>query len=168
MTEPSNTKRTGRGPRALAALLPKIAEPTVRRQGFSAIEVVTRWPEIVGAELAENCVPERVTYPRGARMDGTLHVLASGAMALELQHLEPVLLERINNFCGYRAIGRIAIKQARPMTRQKPPPRRVPPPPDAARLAKIESQTGNISNEELRKALVRFGSLLETDRNSSK
>jgi len=168
MAQPPKTKWTGKGPRALAALPAKIAEPAVRRQGFSAIEVVTRWPEIVGESLAESCTPERISYPRGARMDGTLHVSASGAMALELQHMEPVLIERINNFCGYRAVGKIAIKQAQPVRRRKPAARRLPAPPDAARLAQIESQTEKISDDELRKALTRLGCLLEIDGKSRK
>ena len=112
-------KYRGKGPRALGALLPKIAAPAVRRRGFTAVEIVTRWDEIVGSALAADCSPERISFPQGARMDGTLHILASGSMALELQHLEPVLVERLNNFCGYRAVARIAIKQASHRVRKK-------------------------------------------------
>lgn len=161
-------KRWGTGARALGALLPKIAEPAVRKRGFTAVEIVTRWDEIVGSELAADCSPERISFPQGARMDGTLHILASGSMALELQHLEPILVERLNNFCGYRAVSRIAIKQASQRVGKKTMPRKPVPPLDAAKLAKIESHTSKIADENLRNALNRLGGALENHKITSK
>ena len=161
-------KYRGKGPRALGALLPKIAAPAVRRRGFTAVEIVTRWDEIVGSALAADCSPERISFPQGARMDGTLHILASGSMALELQHLEPVLVERLNNFCGYRAVARIAIKQASHRVRKKSTSRMPLPPLDAARAAKIESRTGKIADENLRNALTRLGGALENRKSAAK
>ena len=158
----------GKGARALAALLPKIAEPAIRRRGFTAVEIVTRWEDIVGAALAADCTPERISFPQGARMDGTLHILASGSMALELQHLEPVILDRINTFCGYRAVNRVAIKHVSSRARQKTAPRKRLAAPDPARLARIESRTGGIADENLRTALNRLGSALENGGNTTK
>lgn len=144
------------GPRALAALLPKVAGPALRRRGFAAVELVARWPEIAGATLARDSTPERLSFPGSARTGGTLRVRASGSMALELQHLEPLILEKINFYFGYNAVERITIVQGPP--RKAPPP---PPPPPApltpAEAIEIESQTATIGQEQLRGALNRLG-----------
>ena len=101
----------GRGPRALAAVLPKVAEPAVRKRGFSAVEIITGWAEIAGPALAADSMPEQLVFPRGARTGGTLHVVASGAVSLEIQHMAPVIVERINTYFGYAAVARIALIQ---------------------------------------------------------
>ena len=82
---------------------------------------------------------------------------AGGPLALELQHLEPLVIERINRYFGYRAVAKLSFVQA-PATR---PPRRAtnaPPPepagPDAARLA---ASLGGIEDEALRAALAGLG-----------
>ena len=158
----------GKGPRALGALLPKIAEPAVRKRGVTAVGLGTRRDETVGAALAADCSPERISFPQGARMDGTLNIVASGSMALELQHMEPVLVERLNNFCGFRAVARIAIKQASHRVRKRAVARPALPPLDAAKSAMIESRTGKIADENLRNALNRLGGALEIHRNAPK
>jgi hypothetical protein len=89
-------------------------------------------------------------------------------MALELQHLEPVLVERLNNFCGYRAVARIAIKQASHRVRTRSITRKPLPPLDATRAAKIESRTGKIADENLRNALNRLGGALENRKITAK
>ena len=156
-----NSSRTvwrGRGPRALAALLPKVAEPAVRKRGFSAVEVITHWTEIVGAELAADTAPEKLSFPRDARRQGTLHLAASGSVALELQHLEPVIIERINTYFGYGAVARIALTQGgaprAPAPRPEPENGKVPP----ARIAEINDSTDRVDAAPLRDALRRLGS----------
>ncbi len=111
MTKGPTTKSWGKGPRALAIVLPKVAEAALRKRGFSAVEIITNWREIVGPELADEASPDRLAFPRGARSQGTLHVTAPGAVALEIQHLEPLIIERINTYFGYGAVCRIAVTQ---------------------------------------------------------
>jgi len=150
----------GRGARSLAAVLPKVAAPALRRRGFAAVEIVTGWPGIVGAALAAETAPERLSFPSGKRLDGTLHVRASGALALEIQHLEPVILERINGYFGYRAVARIALAQG-PLPARRDQPARGTPPPSAANRAAAEQQTRGIGDQALRRALNGLGAAVE-------
>ena len=60
--------------------------------------------------MAEHSCPEKVSYG-GALGQATLHVRVDGGFATELQHLEPVVLDRINTYFGYRAIGRLSMVQ---------------------------------------------------------
>lgn len=81
------------------------------RRGFAEPQILTRWPEIVGERLAGLCTPVKVSYPRGSGLGATLVVHAEGALATEVEHLAPRILERINQFYGYRAITRLRVAQ---------------------------------------------------------
>jgi hypothetical protein len=150
-------EKRGHGPRALAALLPRVAEPAARKRGFSAVEIVTRWAEIVGPALAADSMPEQLTFPRGARAGGTLQVVASGAVSLEIQHLAPAIVERINTYFGYAAVARIALIQGQVRRAQPPAATPEPAPLDEARRREIESSTAGIEQDGLRRALRRLG-----------
>jgi hypothetical protein len=149
------------GPRAIAALLPKVAAPALRRRGFASVELVTRWPEIVGKQLARDSMPERLHFPGSSRTGGTLRIRASGSMALELQHLEPLILEKINGYFGYNAVGRITILQGPPRKEPGAPP---PPPPKLtpAEAIEVDAQTATIGEEHLRDALNRLGKAVKS------
>ncbi len=82
-------------------------------------------------------------------------VRVESAFALELQHLAPMVIERINAHLGWRCIGRIVLKQA-------PLPRRAPkaqpkPPPSPATTARAREATEGVTEERLQQALIRFG-----------
>ncbi|MDH5748543.1 MAG: DciA family protein [Rhodospirillales bacterium] len=145
-------------PRALAATLDGITRPIFSKRGFANAAVAKEWPAIVGAQLAMQSQPEKVTFPAGKRGDGTLHLrIASGSLALELQHLEPLLIERINSYFGYRAITRLTYIQG-PVWK---PPGQTPPPP-ARPLAPAEEEIlsgllTQIDDMELRAALETLG-----------
>ena len=92
MAKPKAIKKTqnvvgkSKGPRALAAVLPKIAEPALRKRGFAAAEIVTHWLSILGPTLTRECIPERLSYPKNDRAERILFIRASGSAALEIQH----------------------------------------------------------------------------------
>ncbi len=92
-------------------LVPKEARRYMRKMGFTQTEIVTHWGDIVGQSMAERTLPERLTFPRGKRNKGTLYIACDAGWALELQHLQPLLLERINGFFGYKAVAKISVSQ---------------------------------------------------------
>ena len=57
-----------------------------------------------------------------------------GPAAIEIQHLSNVILERVNRFFGWQAIGRIALRQA-PLRRRERKAVRKPDPEAAARAS---------------------------------
>ncbi|MGE3304185.1 MAG: DUF721 domain-containing protein [Hyphomonadaceae bacterium] len=145
------------GVRHLAALLPRLTRTALGKRGFAEGGIVADWPAIVGPELAAMSLPERLSFPQGARGDGTLQVRAAGAMALELQHLEPVLIERINGYFGYRAVARLKIRQG-PVPRQRR--RREVAPPDPAAARAVDDAVAPVEDPALRAALAGFGRAL--------
>ena len=98
-------RRKERGLLAVGASLPTIAAPALRKRGFAQARLITEWPAIVGDMLARETVPQKLVFPRGSRGDGVLHLRVSSGFALELQHIAPQLIERINGFFGYGAVA---------------------------------------------------------------
>ena len=97
--------------RSLNSLLPKEAKKVFRKYGFAASEVLTKWEEVVGADMARHTEPIRLQFRKGKRGHGTLHIRAEGAFAPALHHLAPLLMEKVNVFYGYKAVEKITITQ---------------------------------------------------------
>ncbi len=155
--------RRVRGARPLADFIaPGIAD-MCGRAGFSVVEVVTHWDEIVGPALAPKSVPLKLQWPRGPEAEpATLVVRVEGAYAIELQHAAPVVLERINTYFGWRCVGRIALRQG-PV-----PPRRARPAvvrePEAGEVAAVRREMGAFADEDLAASLARLGALVRRER----
>ncbi len=66
------------------------------------------WKDVVGAEFSDISSPEKFDPPRG-RKPGVIAVKAVLGAALILQHDAPRLMERINNYLGADAVGKISI-----------------------------------------------------------
>ncbi len=123
-----------------------------------------RWPEVVGERLSSLCVPVKVSYSRANRLGATLVVRTEGARATEVEHLGPRIIERVNQFYGYRAIDRLKVTQttapggfAEEPARFAGPSPDAPFTPDPAAQARAAEMTREIQNEALRTALTRMG-----------
>jgi len=92
-------------PVRLSQMVPALTRKVFRERGFHQASILTNWSEIVGQELAAKCCPEKISR------EGVLTLRVDGPVALEIQHLEPQLLERIATHFGYRAVVRISIRQ---------------------------------------------------------
>src|SRR5436305_470274 len=122
----------------LSVLLGDVFADAYARQGFAARELVTRWAEIVSPEIAAHCEPLKMQWPRPVegqpQEPATLVLRVEGPMALEIQHSSDVILQRVNRYLGWSAVGRLALRQA-PLARRDRP--KAPPAPDAAEVAKL-------------------------------
>ena len=149
-------------PRLLADLVGRCVGETFARQGFASAELVTHWPEIVGQEVAAHCEPIKLQWLQANGPDeaapATLVLRVEGPAAIEIQHLAPVILERVNRFLGWRAVTKIALRQA-PILRAEPRPR--PSPPSAAETLTVAESLGDIGDEALRGALARLGAAIK-------
>lgn len=150
-------------PRPLRELTGATLSDALRRQGFASAEIVARWADIAGAEIAAHSEPIKINWPRTSEGDApppepaTLVLRVEGPAAIEIQHQSAVILERVNRFFGWAAIGRIALRQA-PLRRPAPPA--APPPPDPAVAERIASGLP-IEDQDLRQALGRLGAAIK-------
>ena len=112
-------------PRPLSELLSATLSDVLKAQGFASTEIISRWHDIVGPEIAGHSEPLKINWPRAAptRSRNPPHWSCGSRVpaALEIQHLSAVILDRVNRFFGWQAIGRIAIRQA-PLRRREPSP----------------------------------------------
>ncbi len=100
-------KRFVSGPRPVGALVPALTRPAFKRRSPATAQMQADWGAIVGPALAA------ITVPR--RLSGTTLTLAcSGPVALELQHMAPELLARINGHFGRVLAERLRFVQQAP------------------------------------------------------
>mgnify|MGYP001180458765 CR=1 FL=1 len=105
-----NQKRGG-GPRTLASSLGSSTKNIFGKRGLSDGTIMKDWNLIAGEHLAAHSQPEQITFSKGSD-NGFLHLrVDNGSMATELQHLQPLLIERINGYFGYSAINQIKVIQ---------------------------------------------------------
>jgi hypothetical protein len=139
----------------------KIIGETYTRQGFASTELVTRWTDIMGAGIAGYCEPLKIQWTRPAdgqeREPGTLVLRVEGPSAIEIQHMTGVICDRVNQFFGWRAVARIALRQA-PLRRGEPKPVRRADPAAAARVA---DRLSGIGDDDLKQALARLGAAIK-------
>ena len=125
------------------------------RQGFASRELVTRWAEIAGPDVAAHSEPLKIQSRvrlRGSRQEtATLILRVEGPMALEIQHASDAVLERVNRFFGWSAVGELALRQAPLSRRDRPKASREP---DPAAVAKVAETLGSVEDEQLRAALA--------------
>ena len=106
-----NSKR-GSAPKTLASQVGKLVKPIFGERGFTDSAIINDWREIAGEYLANHCMPEKIQYTHGGKSKGTLHLrIDNGGLAIQLQHLEAVLIERINAYFGFGAVECIRITQ---------------------------------------------------------
>jgi hypothetical protein len=153
----SDEKRGGAGPRAIAEMAARLTRRPLGKRGFAEAALVTEWSAVVGSMLGSATLPLRITFPRGERIGGTLHIrAASGAVATQLQHQEPLVVQRINGYFGYGAVLRLAINQgpvpARPVRKSPPVPRLEP-----ERERDLQDKLAGIDDPELKSALASLG-----------
>lgn len=103
-----------------------LAKDALKKRGFSEYRLLTEWPEIVGLHLSAVSCPQKISFEMNKKTDGVLHVDVLSVSALEFQHLQPIILERIAAYFGYKAIARIVLHQTSklsnaPRTKAKEP-----------------------------------------------
>jgi len=119
------------------------------------------WPAVIGPALAAVTRPMRLS--RGARDEtgaakpGTLTIRCAGPVALELQHLAPQLLSRINGFAGFQLVAQLRFERGSVAAPPAADIRRIPPAAPAD-----ESGLEAIHDPDLRAALAALRASLKT------
>lgn len=126
--------------------------------------MLAHWPEIVGAGLAEFSAPEKLVFPRasgdegakGQRSGAVLTIRVDGPVAVEIRHLEPQIIERINAYYGYSAVARLKLVQGPLPAKARPRYRKIRPLAADERAA-LDQDLEKIEEPALRKSLEKLG-----------
>src|SRR3977135_2874871 len=127
----------------LSVLLRDVFSDACAKQGSPARELVTRWADIAGPEISAHSEPLKIQWPRPVegqpQEPATLVLRVEGPMALEIQHASDVILQRVNRFFGWSAVGRLALRQAPLSRRDRPAVAGAPDPDSVASVGKTLS-----------------------------
>lgn len=163
--------RKRRSSRSLAELASQVMAPIIEQHGLATAQVILRWAELAGPDLARVTRPLRVSWPRPAdeagivspqprRMGATLVVACESAYALDLQFAIPGLIERVNLLYGWQAVTRLVIRQQPVDAPPQVTARKAPPPAPEAMTEGLQ----NLDDVPLRQALLRLAAGVAADR----
>lgn len=158
----SARKKPRKGVRPLADLIGATLDPICAKRGFGSASLLSWWPDIVGPDYESSTFPESIQWPkrhdqRGAdAAPAVLTVRVIPSHALFFQHEIPQVVERVNQFLGYQAIGRVRIIQGR-ISHSRPQAR-----PQSRALTKaetedLEARLADIGEADLQISLKRLG-----------
>jgi hypothetical protein len=106
MAEDREDPRFLGGPRPLGALIPRLTRPAYKKRSPAGAMLMADWPALVGPALAAVTQPLRFA-------SGTLTIACGGPVAMELTHLAPQLMARINGQLGRVVVERLRFVQQR-------------------------------------------------------
>lgn len=158
------TRRAG-GLRPVGLSVSKAAGAAVKRQGIARSELVTRWQDIVGADIAKMARPLRIKAGARGQSGPTLVLGTLPKAGLILQHLEPDIINRINTFFGQTLVQHISLVERRtlpPIKTSKPALSTEDPPNLAA------PGVDRVQNTRLQMALNRLHHQINADKNTDR
>ena len=135
-------------------LLGKLLGSEARRRGLAEVRLLTDWAAVIGETIATRCQP--VSLSR----HGVLHLDVTGGAALELQHAELQVIERINTYFGRQAVTRLHLRHSPPQRRKLTSPELPAPELDPSEEAAIDKKVAGIGDQALREALASLGQTL--------
>ncbi len=146
MAKDGDGRRFPGAPLPVGQLIPALTRPAFRRRSPAGAQLMADWPQVVGPALAAVTAPLRLSA-------GTLTLACAGPVAMELQHLAPELVARINGHLGRVVVERLRfVQQALPGR-----PRATPAPPPARPLpAPLQDRLAALPEGELREALEKL------------
>ena len=141
----------------LGMTVSRLTKPIFANRGLADGTVAKEWCQIVGPMIAKHSRPDRISYANRERHSGLLHLRVDhSAMATELQHLEPQLLERINGYFGFKAVAKMRFIHGplkdTPAAEASASPRPQPPQNPA-----VAQEVTTVEDPKLREALTRLG-----------
>ena len=147
----------------LGTAVSRLTKPIFGKRGLADGTVAKEWGQIVGPMVARHSRPDRITYANRERHSGLLHLRVDhSAMATELQHLEPQLLERINGYFGFRAVAKMRFIHG-PLANTSAADTNTPPLTEPPQNPTVAKEVKTIDDPDLREALNRLGNAVYHD-----
>ncbi|PPR49068.1 MAG: hypothetical protein CFH23_00149 [Alphaproteobacteria bacterium MarineAlpha6_Bin1] len=91
--------------------LPKILKTKLKKVNFVEMSVIKNWKEIVGDDIAKNCWPIKIFFSDGNNSNGKIAIKVKRGWSLEIEYKNQEIIEKLNQYFGYKAISKINIIQ---------------------------------------------------------
>ena len=128
--------------------------------------LVTRWEDIVGADLAAKTQPVKIRYYKpknGGEASASLDIASSPADATVLHYRKDLILERINQIFGNRWITAVRFVPAAANTQRTAPISRPKKILSEAQKGSVSSLLTGISDPDIQSRLERLGHAILQD-----
>jgi hypothetical protein len=139
-----------------------LASAALSKRGFQQGDLIAHWDVIAGDALAAISAPSSIKWPRATMEDtgraASLVVVCNPGCALDVQYQSMALIERVNQFFGYRAITTVKVIQASQVVTRAARKRQFA----ATASANVKAKTATIDDQNLRQALERLGAHVES------
>ena len=157
-----NKEHTLKGLTNIAQTALPLAKQLLGPRGFTQMELLSSWSDIVGENLAQYSLPQKLVFPKDERTNGCLTVMVpAGAFAMEIAQNEPRIIENINTFFGYPAVSKLKILQSGTpenfLIRKKPSDKVKKVVVSAKEESYITESVKDIKSDELREVLEKLG-----------
>ena len=138
----------------------KIVKPLISKRGFGNSEIINNWVNIVGDKLAQNITPQKISYNNHSNVEGVLLLrVNSSSVALELQYIEKQIVNKINTYFGFSAIGRIKIIQGPIPAPEKKLPNKIKTVANTDKI-ELEKKLNSVKDPDLWVALAALGAAI--------
>lgn len=135
--------------------LMKVMDPIFQQRGFVRSKIILDWHLIVGERFASFCLPERIDYPFEKKTGGRLVIKTTSSFAMQISFCEPLIIQKINRYFGYKAVERLSISHSFLKTT---PTRKIPEPTlTQEQKESLEHLLGDIEDPALKNALYNLG-----------
>lgn len=165
-----NKEHYAKGLTSIAQSALPLTKQLLGAHGFTHVELLSSWADIVGENLAQFSLPQKLTFPKDSHTDGCLTVMVpAGAFAMEIKQRESNIITQINSFFGYPAVGKIKVLQSGTpenfLIRKKPSDKVKKTVVSAAEESYITELVKDIERDDLREVVARLCHAVHTDNN---
>ena len=99
------------GPKKLADTLDAVTHSAFIKKGFHERKIITDWELIVGEQFSYYTCPRKLTLHTRTN-EGILYIECyTSSIALQISYMEPLIIEKIATYFGYRAVSKLRIIQ---------------------------------------------------------
>jgi hypothetical protein len=129
----------------LGRVIAKVVKPVMRQRGFYDVDIINDWENIVGPEWAKQTCPQKLNFNAHTRRSGTLHILVAPGASVLIQHIVPLIIDRVNTYFGFDAVNRIKLIHGNVLASVQPKSKKhlkvVGPLPDVGEIADTDLKT---------------------------
>ena len=147
---------------SLGSIFVPLIKKAISAEDLVGIDILLNWKDIIGNEIYSYCQPIKTKFNH-KNSERTLFLeVPIGGFALEIQHKEKYILDKINAYLGYNAVHKINITQNTDMQVKEPQK-------NVEKVAKEDkkiseedekyllSLTTEIKDDKLRENLIKIG-----------
>lgn len=96
---------------SLGSVFMVLMKDALSAEDIVEVDIILNWPDIVGDDLSSYCRPVKAKFNPKNNCRTVFVEVPVGGFALELQHKEKYIIDKINAYFGYNAVHKLNISQ---------------------------------------------------------